>query len=109
MRLGHRKKKGANETMVNQYDLSKGAKRLEEVEPSLIRTILDRATALRGEGKSVIPFSAGEPDFNTPSDIKEATYPRHYQQPDQIQLQPRLSAPAQGTEGLYSRGNRRGI
>lgn len=67
MRLGHRKKKGANETMVNQYDLSKGAKRLEEVEPSLIRTILDRATALRGEGKSVIPFSAGEPDFNTPS------------------------------------------
>lgn len=39
MRLGHRKKKGANETMVNQYDLSKGAKRLEEVEPSLIRTI----------------------------------------------------------------------
>jgi len=58
--------------MVQNYDLSVGAKRLEKVEPSLIRTILDRAAALRGEGKSVIPFSAGEPDFNTPADIKEA-------------------------------------
>ena len=52
--------------------LAAGAKRLEKVEPSLIRTILDRATALRGQGKNVIPFSAGEPDFDTPSDIKEA-------------------------------------
>lgn len=59
--------------MDSSYDVKAGAKRLEKVEPSLIRTILDRATALRGEGKNVIPFSAGEPDFNTPSDIKEAT------------------------------------
>ncbi|MEY8418384.1 pyridoxal phosphate-dependent aminotransferase [Oscillospiraceae bacterium 44-5] len=58
--------------MVSQYDLSAGAKRLEKVEPSLIRTILDRASVLRSEGKPIIPFSAGEPDFNTPSDIKEA-------------------------------------
>lgn len=58
--------------MISSYDLGTGAKRLENVEPSLIRTILDRAAALRAEGKSVIPFSAGEPDFNTPSDIKEA-------------------------------------
>ena len=58
--------------MVPSYDLSTGAKRLEKVEASLIRTILDRAAELRGEGKQVIPFSAGEPDFNTPSDIKEA-------------------------------------
>lgn len=59
--------------MDSSYDVKAGAERLEKVEPSLIRTILDRATALRGEGKNVIPFSAGEPDFNTPSDIKEAT------------------------------------
>lgn len=58
--------------MIQSYDLSVGAKRLEKVEPSLIRTILDRAAALRAEGKAVVPFSAGEPDFNTPSDIKEA-------------------------------------
>ena len=54
------------------YNLAAGAKRLEKVEPSLIRTILDRASALRAQGKNVIPFSAGEPDFDTPTDIKEA-------------------------------------
>jgi len=59
--------------MVSSYDLNVGAKRLEKVEPSLIRTVLDRTAALRAEGKPVIAFSAGEPDFNTPSDIKEAT------------------------------------
>lgn len=59
--------------MVSSYDLKTGAKRLEKVEPSLIRTVLDRTAVLRAEGKPVIAFSAGEPDFNTPSDIKEAT------------------------------------
>lgn len=54
------------------YDLCTGAKRLSQVGASPIRTILDRATALRGEGKPVIPFSVGEPDFNTPFEIKEA-------------------------------------
>ena len=58
--------------MISSYDLSQGAKRLEKVEASPIRTILDRAAVLRAEGRPVIPFSAGEPDFNTPSDIKEA-------------------------------------
>ena len=48
---------------------SQGARRLE---PSLIRTVLDRAAALRGEGHKVIPFSAGEPNFDTPSPIKAA-------------------------------------
>lgn len=59
--------------MNTSYDLGVGAKRLEKVAASPIRTILDRAAALRSEGKPVIPFSAGEPDFNTPCDIKEAT------------------------------------
>ncbi len=58
--------------MNKEYNLASGAKRLEKVEPSLIRTILDRAAALRAEGKHVVALSAGEPDFNTPSDIKEA-------------------------------------
>ena len=49
--------------------VSQGAQRLE---PSLIRTVLDRAAALRSEGHRVIPFSAGEPNFNTPSPIKAA-------------------------------------
>lgn len=49
--------------------VSQGAQRLE---PSLIRTVLDRAAVLRSEGHNVIPFSAGEPNFNTPSPIKAA-------------------------------------
>lgn len=55
------------------YDCRVGAKRLAKVEMSPIRTILDRATVMRNQGLSVIPFSAGEPDFDTPTDIKEAT------------------------------------
>ena len=50
--------------------VSENAKRLEA---SPIRAILDRAAALRAQGKPVIPFSAGEPDFPTPEPIKEAT------------------------------------
>lgn len=40
--------------MNKNYDLAVGAKRLEKVTPSLIRTILDRASVLRSEGKPVI-------------------------------------------------------
>lgn len=49
--------------------VSENAGRLES---SPIRTILDRAAALRSSGKNVIPFSAGEPDFPTPETIKQA-------------------------------------
>lgn len=54
------------------YDFAKGAERLEKVPVSLIRAIMNRAAELEAEGKPVIRFSAGEPNFNTPSDIKEA-------------------------------------
>ncbi len=59
--------------MQSNYDFAVGARRLTKVEASPIRAILDRATAMRAQGLPVIPFSAGEPDFDTPSDIKEAT------------------------------------
>jgi aspartate/methionine/tyrosine aminotransferase len=49
--------------------VSQGAQRLEA---SPIRAILDRAAELKGQGNRVIPFSAGEPDFPTPSPIKAA-------------------------------------
>lgn len=50
--------------------VSDNAKRLEA---SPIRAILDRAAALRAQGRPIIPFSAGEPDFPTPEPIKAAT------------------------------------
>lgn len=55
------------------YDFSVGAKRLAKVPASPIRVILEKAAAMRSQGIPVISFSAGEPDFNTPTDIKKAT------------------------------------
>ncbi|WRS26953.1 pyridoxal phosphate-dependent aminotransferase [Oscillospiraceae bacterium MB08-C2-2] len=51
----------------------KGSAAVNRMEPSPIRMMLDWAAALRAEGRWVIPFSAGEPDFNTPQPVKEAT------------------------------------
>ena len=45
----------------------------KRLEPSAIRAVLDRAAALRAEGRPIVPFSAGEPDFPTPTPIKKAT------------------------------------
>ena len=42
------------------------------LQPSLIRTVLDRGAALKAEGKPLIALSVGEPDFPTPSPIREA-------------------------------------
>ena len=58
--------------MEKSYDFNKGAKRLEKVPASMIRIIMNRAGELQAAGKPMIKFSAGEPNFNTPSDIKEA-------------------------------------
>ena len=59
--------------MEQTYDFSKGAKRLINVHPSAIRKVLEKATKLKGERNPVIFLSIGEPDFNTPQDIKYAT------------------------------------
>ncbi|MDX1958783.1 MAG: pyridoxal phosphate-dependent aminotransferase [Leptospiraceae bacterium] len=48
------------------------AKRLEVVEPSPTLAITARANALKAEGKDVVGFGAGEPDFDTPNHIKAA-------------------------------------
>ncbi len=48
------------------------AKRLDVVEPSPTLAITARANALKAEGKDVVGFGAGEPDFDTPEFIKNA-------------------------------------
>jgi len=50
----------------------KFAKRIGNIKPSATLTITARANALRAEGKDVIGFGAGEPDFDTPLHIKKA-------------------------------------
>jgi aspartate aminotransferase len=48
------------------------AKRLARVQPSAIRTLNERARALKAMGRKPIDLSIGEPDFETPDNIKQA-------------------------------------
>ncbi len=48
------------------------ASRVGRVKPSPTLAITMKAKALRAEGRDVIGFGAGEPDFDTPSNIKQA-------------------------------------
>lgn len=51
----------------NHYKMNKA---LESIQPSLTLAITDRAKQLKAEGHSVCNFSAGEPDFDTPTAAK---------------------------------------
>ena len=48
------------------------AARVARIKPSPTLAITMKAKALRAEGRDVIGFGAGEPDFDTPSNIKQA-------------------------------------
>lgn len=48
------------------------AKRVENLSPSITIAINALAKKLQAEGKSILNFSAGEPDFETPEGIKKA-------------------------------------
>ena len=45
---------------------------LKRVKPSATITITQKARDLKAQGKDVISLSVGEPDFDTPDNIKEA-------------------------------------
>ena len=53
-------------------NMVKLATRVGKVTPSLTLAISAKAKAMKAEGIDVCSFSAGEPDFDTPSHIKEA-------------------------------------
>jgi len=48
------------------------ANRIKQVTPSMTLAISAKAKAMKSEGIDVCSFSAGEPDFDTPTHIKEA-------------------------------------
>lgn len=48
------------------------AERLDRIAPSQTIAITAKARALKAEGKNVISLSAGEPDFDTPRNVKDA-------------------------------------
>lgn len=47
---------------------------LDRVKPSQTIAVTQRAAELRAQGKDVIALGAGEPDFGTPQNIKEAAF-----------------------------------
>ena len=48
------------------------SERMNRVMPSATSAVLNLAAQLREEGKDIISLGAGEPDFDTPTHIKEA-------------------------------------
>src|SRR6185437_8576682 len=48
------------------------AERLSRIKPSPTLAATDRARALKAAGKDIIGLSAGEPDFDTPANIRAA-------------------------------------
>jgi len=48
------------------------SERIQKVNPSPTLAITAKAKTLKSEGKDVITFAAGEPDFDTPDQIKTA-------------------------------------
>jgi aspartate aminotransferase len=49
------------------------ASRLDPIKPSITLAVTAKAAKLKAEGVDVVSFGAGEPDFDTPAHIKDAT------------------------------------
>ena len=45
---------------------------LSRIKPSPTMAVVKKATELRSAGKDIISLGAGEPDFDTPENIKQA-------------------------------------
>ena len=52
--------------------MTKLAKRMDKLSPSMTIAISTLAAELKAQGKDVLSFSAGEPDFDTPQIIKDS-------------------------------------
>ena len=48
------------------------AETLARIKPSATIAVTDKARALKAAGRDVIGLGAGEPDFDTPDNIKQA-------------------------------------
>ena len=48
------------------------SQRVSRIQPSPTISITAKTKKLKQEGKKIIDFSAGEPDFDTPDNIKKA-------------------------------------
>src|SRR3989344_4669755 len=48
------------------------SKKMKHISPSLTMELNNRAKALKAQGVDVVSFTVGEPDFDTPTHIKQA-------------------------------------
>src|SRR5664279_3146877 len=60
------------QTQIRRLSMSFLADQLKRVKPSATIAVTDKARALKLAGRNVIGLGAGEPDFDTPDNIKEA-------------------------------------
>lgn len=58
-----------NGTMNNRF-----AARMQDIPPSEIRQVFEQVRQMSAEGRSIVPFHIGEPDFDTPAHIKAAAF-----------------------------------
>lgn len=68
------------------------ASRLKRIKPSMTVGINVKANALRAEGKDVLVLAAGEPDFDTPANIRKAAF--HAMESGQTRYVPGKGTPA---------------
>lgn len=61
-----------NRTDLSQMTRSRIASRVRRIKPSPSSAAADRATILKREGKSIVSLVVGEPDFDTPANIRAA-------------------------------------
>ncbi|MBD3275707.1 MAG: aminotransferase class I/II-fold pyridoxal phosphate-dependent enzyme [Candidatus Marinimicrobia bacterium] len=50
----------------------KFAARISQVQPSMTMAVVDKAASLRSQGRDIIDFGVGEPDYETPEHVKQA-------------------------------------
>src|SRR6202158_4613003 len=60
------------QTKIRRLSMAFLADQLKRVNPSATIAVTDKARALKAAGRDVIGLGAGEPDFDTPDNIKEA-------------------------------------
>ena len=78
------------------------AERLDRIQPSLTIAIATKARHMIAEGKNVISLSQGEPDFDTPRNVKDAAIRAIEAGETQIHRRRRHAGAAQGGGGRSS-------
>src|SRR5262249_55667587 len=78
---------------------------LQRIKPSATIAVTDKARALKAAGRDVIGLGAGEPDFDTPDNIKEAAIAAIKRGESKYTAVVRIPQPKQATAAEFKRTN----